>query len=281
VGKVRKVRPVRREVVAAAPTKKRALPNVPRPLAAPPEREEGGRVARESAGAVVRRATQADAFARIVDPWRKQGFGYRAFLVGASGTGKTWFSRALIDYTIASGAAEWAFVYDHKDPKPGFDGLQRRDVADFLTRPPEATDPSVVVFHEDAPGEPDEVSDLAMSLGIPALVDVDECFPDLVSDGGQKFRNGATCPSAMLLRTGRSRCVSGIFGTQMPQEIPTAIMDLCESTVVFRLQARGLNYMARDERIPPHAVSVVRGLKVGEFIIISEGAWDGVVYGPT
>jgi hypothetical protein len=67
----------------------------------------------------------------------------------------------------------------------------------------------------------------------------------------------------------------------MPQEIPTAIMDLCESTVVFRLQARGLNYMARDERIPPHAVSVVRGLKVGEFIIISEGAWDGVVYGPT
>lgn len=183
------------------------------------------------------------------------------------------------------GAADIAFVYDHKDPRPGFDGLVRRDVAAFIDDPmgPGDQAPRVVVFHEDGPGDPDSVADLTMTIagsGVPALFVNDELFPDSVTEGGQKFRNGATSPQPILLRTGRSRAASGAWGTQQPQEMPTTIMSLCETIAVFGLQAGGLDYLVRERRISAEAGDVVRTLKRGECILISEGAWDGTIYGP-
>lgn len=255
-------------------------------MAAPARRPQPSPVAsaREGAGGAVRRATQREACARIVDGPKKAGWGFRVCCLGRSGSGKTFFEKGLIAYALQVGAADIAFVYDHKDPSPSFAGTVRRDVAAFIDNPADAdatTIPRVVVFHEDGPGEPDTVADLAMTLGVPALFVNDEVFPDSVTDGGQKFRNGATSPQPILLRTGRSRVVSGVWGTQMPQEMPTAIMDLCETQVVFGLQGRGLDYLVRERRIPAEAGDVVRNLQRGECILIVEGAWDGMIYGPS
>jgi hypothetical protein len=239
--------------------------------------------AAEERGGGLRRATQRAAAARIIDGARKEGWGFRCCLLGRSGSGKTHFEKTLISYALEVGAADIAFVYDHKDPRPSFAGLVRRDVAAFIDDPlaPDGAEvPRVVVFHEDGPGDPDTVADLTMSIGVPALFVNDEVFPDSVTEGGQKFRNGATSPQPILLRTGRSRTASGAWGTQMPQEMPTAIMDLCETQVVFGLQGRGLDYLVRERRIPAEAGDVVRNLRRGECILICEGAWDGTIYGP-
>jgi DNA helicase HerA-like ATPase len=204
-------------------------------------------------------------------------------LIGASGSGKTHFEKGLIQYALSVGAAEIALVYDHKDPSPSFDGLALRTPAEYIAREPTPEDPPVVVFHDDAPGEPDDVASLGMQLagaGVPTFTVIDELFPDAVTDGGQGFKNGNASPQALALRTGRSRRASIAFGTQIPQQMPTAIMDLCESQVVFRLQGRGLDYVERTRRIPPEAVSTVKDLQLGQCILISEGAWDGVIYGP-
>jgi hypothetical protein len=241
-------------------------------------------VAREGEGpsSSVRRATQRAAAARIIDGAKKEGWGFRACCLGRSGSGKTFFEKVLIAYALQVGAADIALVFDHKDPRPSFDGAVRADVDAFIDNPtnPDGTIPRVVVFHQDGPGEPDRVAELALNLGAPALFVNDEVFPDSVTEGGQKFRNGATSPQPILLRTGRSRVVSGIWGTQLPQEMPTAIMDLCETQVVFGLQGRGLDYLVRERRIPAEAGDVVRNLRRGECILICEGAWDGTIYGP-
>lgn len=268
---------------AKAKAAQRPVPVLPRTVGAQARRPEPPTVARapESSGGAVPRATQRAAAARIIDGARSKGWGFRVCLLGRSGSGKTYFEKALIAYALETGAAEIAFVYDHKDPQPSFDGLVRRDVAAFLDAPIEGNTVSrVVVFHEDGPGEPDTVADLTMSIGVPALFVNDEVFPDSVTEGGQKFRNGATSPQPILLRTGRSRAASGIWGTQVPQELPTTIMDLCEMQVIFGLQARGLEYLVRERRIPPEAGDVVRSLKCGECIVIAESAWDGTIYGP-
>ncbi len=267
-----------------AKASKRPMPRVRGPVAEIPRRTEAPPVARPPApgGGALHRAGQRAAFARIVDPARRLGWGFRVCLVGRSGSGKTHFEKGLITYVLSTGAADIALVYDHKDPRPSFDGAVFRDVAAFAAEPlgPDGAPPSVVVFHEDGAGDPDEVAALAMGIGVPAFYVNDEVFPDSVTEGGQRFKTGATSPQPLLLRTGRSRAASGAWGTQMPQEMPTAIMDLCENQVVFGLQGRGLDYMVRERRIPIDAGDVVRNLRIGECIVITEGAWDGSVYGP-
>ena len=171
-------------------------------------------------------------------------------------------------------------MYDHKDPTPSFNGTIYPSVAAFAAKPPTESDSPVIVFHEDGPGEPDEVADLGMRLNLPCVVDIDEMFPDSVTEGGQHFRNGATCPQALLLRKGRSRGASAIFGTQAPQEAPTVVIDLCEATLYFRLQGRALTYVERERRVPAEAMPALRALEIGEFLMIVDGAWDGCVYGP-
>ena len=278
---------MRAAVGAKAKAPKRPLPGVSGPLAGKARRSQTSPVARaaEGGGSSPRRASQRAACARIVDAAKTEGWGFRVCLLGRSGSGKTHFEKALITYALEVEAADIALVYDHKDPRPSFVGEVRRDVDDFLDRPLTSSGqaPRVVVFHDEAAGDPDQVAKLAMTLassGSPTLFVNDEVFPDSVSEGGQKFQNGATSPQPILLRTGRSRAASGAWGTQMPQEMPTAIMDLCETQVVFGLQGRGLDYLVRERRIPPEAGNVVRNLQRGECILICEGAWDGTIYGP-
>lgn len=279
------MRKVHVSVGSKAKAPERPVSVLPREVGPKARRSEPPTLARapESGGRAVSRATQRAAAARIIDGAKRKGWGFRVCLLGRSGSGKTHFEKALIAYALEVGAADIAFVYDHKDPRPSFDGAVRRDVAEFIDNPlgPDGTDvPRVVVFHEDGPGDPDSVADLTMSIGVPALFVNDEVFPDSVTEGGQKFLNGATSPQPILLRTGRSRVASGAWGTQMPQEMPTAIMDLCETQVIFGLQGRGLSYLVGEKRIPSEAGAAVRTLKIGECILICEGDWDGTIYGP-
>lgn len=246
-------------------------------VAAPAPREEPGRVSQ-----AVARPT-AEALSAIVDPYRDKGWGFRFCACGASGSGKSFFSERLLNYAIGSGAAAFALVYDHKDPTPSFAGTLRVNAADFTAHPPEQGESPIVVFHEDAPGDPDEVAALGMQLGgsgVPTVIDVDELFPDAVTDGGQQFRSGQGGPLGLALRTGRSRGVSVIFGTQLPQFMPTVAMDLCEANGWFRLQGRSLAYVEREGRLPREAIEIVRNLRRGEFVLTIDGAWNGVVYGP-
>ena len=278
---------MRAPVGAKAKATKRPVSGVPGPVAGKARRSEAPPVARaaEGRGGSPRRASQRAACARIVDAAKSEGWGFRVCLLGRSGSGKTHFEKTLIAYALEVEAADIALVYDHKDPRPSFRGEVRRDVQDFMSRPLTADGqmPPVVVFHDEAAGQPDAVAQLAMTIaatGSPTLFVNDEIYPDSVSEGGQKFANGATSPQPILLRTGRSRAASGAWGTQMPQEMPSAIMDLCETQVVFGLQGRGLDYLVRERRIPSEAGDVVRNLQRGECILIREGAWDGTIYGP-
>jgi hypothetical protein len=264
---------------------KRTLPLVQPAMASRARRPQPPPASRpeDRRGSGLRRASQRAACARIVDTARRLGWGFRVCLLGRSGSGKTHFQKALIAYALETEAASIALVYDHKDPDPSFAGTVRRDAADFLARPfnTDGSVSRVVVFHGDEAGDPDTIASLVMDLGVPALFVNDEVFPDSVTDGGQKWRNGATSAQPLLLRTGRSRAASGAWGTQLPQEMPTAIMDLCETQVVFGLQGRGLDYLVRERRIPADAGDVVRELQRGEAIMICDGAWDGTIYGPS
>jgi hypothetical protein len=255
------------------------------------EAETDRRSLRRSSGITgSRRAPRIEAFRKIVDPWAAHGWGFRVVMIGASGSGKSYFTAQLIDYALATGANTSAFVYDHKDPVPQkvFEdrGIVRASVADLMQRPPEAGDAPIIVFHEDGPGDPDSVAQKARDMAPEekVFVVVDELFPDAVTDNGRGFKSGQSGPIGTALRAGRSRGTSIAVGTQLPQNMPTLATSLCEAVVWFRQQGGALSYIESEKRLPPDALAVVPTLRTkheSEFLIVVEGTWDGQIYGPT
>lgn len=182
--------------------------------------------------------------------------------------------------SILYGAADLVLIHDAKDPAPQYDGLVRASVADFQARPPGQDESAIIVLHPDE--SPDAVASEGLRLaraGLPTAVFIDELYDAL--KGRQTLESGDKGPIAVIERKGRSLRASVAVGTQVPQTIPTMILDLSETRVILRTDSRSLSYLVDTLKLPDEMAGVIRQLAVGEFVISRLGyEWDETIYGP-
>lgn len=270
-----------------APAKKRAVPPLQRSVAASPERPERDGVSPPSG---LRRAPQAEAFGKIAtQECRDRSWGYRHVVVGSSGSGKTWWSAHLARATIAARVADVALIHDGKDPDPQRDYREGphavyATVGALAADPDPEQVPPVVIFHSrDRTETPDGVTSAAQVVaesGVRPLVVIDEVYDAMKAR--QTFVSGTEGPTSEIFRKGRSRGISIIAGTQVPQTLPTDTTDLADTIALGRLKRRSLNYIERTWDLDPEMVRTIRGLQRGEFVLLDDAAeWDRTIYGPT
>jgi len=258
------------------------------------EEDSGG----ESAGAFVsrvpadvKRGTRTNALDIIFETAERDHEGFRHGALGAPRYGKTYHLIDVASQALDRGIADLLLLHDCKrlDVQYTEFGLEvvRVDRADLQSRPLNPEDPPVVVFHG-APAEGrkcqvEEVAALGLEqgrAGTGTLVLIDELYR------GMKARQTWAGPSfAECLREGSSQRVSTAWTTQIPQSLPTEAMDLTETIAVFRLKRRSLRYARRmleldaDEE-GARTVEIISALGRGEFILITDDGWNGLVYGP-
>lgn len=255
--------------------KKPAVPQVQRSLATAAPREKPSGL---SAPKEIRRPA-AQALAQVGGEALARGWGWRHVALGASGSGKTFWLNRLMGHVAPS--VGLVLIHDAKDPVPQYGGTVRARLSDLATQPPET---NIVVIHAREPQHtPDDVAAagllLARECEQPTVVLIDEIYDAL--SGRQAFQSGTTGPLSEILRKGRSRGVSLACSTQIPQTLPTEILDLCDVLALFRMDARSLAYVDRTENLDPAAAAVVPRLAVGECILLRRGHdWDRTIYGP-
>jgi hypothetical protein len=239
----------------------------------------------------VKRGTRADALDLIFETAVRDGEGFRHGALGAPRYGKTYHLVEVASEALTRGISDLLLIHDCKRLDVQYDEfgaeVVRVDKADLQSRPLAEEDPPVVVFHG-APAEGrkcsvEEVAALGLEqgrAGTPTLVLVDELYH------GMKARQTWAGPSfAECLREGSSQRVSTAWTTQIPQSLPTEAMDLTETIAVFRLKRRSLRYARKmleldaDEE-GARTVEIISALGRGEFILITDDGWNGVVYGP-
>jgi hypothetical protein len=207
--------------------------------------------------------------------------------VASPGAGKTFWTAALVRHTVEHGVADVAFVHDGKDPAPQADyvklGPVFPTVAALAAAPPEGPMPIAVVFHSvDKIETLDGVTTAARDLSVDGLrvcAALDEIYDGM--SGRQTFISGTEGPTSEAFRKGRSRGISVIAGTQIPQTLPTDITDLADTIAVGRLKRRSLRYIERTWDLEPEMVAAIRGLQRGEFVLLDDTSeWDRTVYGP-
>jgi DNA helicase HerA-like ATPase len=98
----------------------------------------------------------------------------------------------------------------------------------------------------------------------------------------QTFTSGTEGPTSDVFRKGRSRGISIVCGTQIPQTLPTDVLDLADTIAVGRLKRRSLAYAERTWELEPEMVAAIRVLERGQFVLLDDASeWDRTVYGPT
>lgn len=256
---------------------KRPVPTVRRTLATDPPREKS--IGLPPSGQARRRPTAA-ALEQIGVDALARGWGWRHVALGASGSGKTYWLNRLMGHVAAS--VDLVLIHDAKDPIPQYGGTVRPRVSDLATSPP--NDTNIVVIHAREPIQtPDDVAAAALVLAragsFRVVVLIDEIY-DAMS-GRQSFAAGTMGPISEIMRKGRSIGVSLACSSQIPQSLPTEILDLADTLVLFRLDARSLAYVDRTENLDPEAAAVVPRLAQGECILLRRGHdWDRTIYGP-
>jgi hypothetical protein len=203
--------------------------------------------------------------------------------LGTPRFGKTYHLQEVVSRAVELGIVQFGLIHDTKRAEPQYQGTVRDNVADLAARPLGEGDSRVIVFHPNpASGTRvslEEIAALGLRMGRAGAAVV------VVGDELYKGLRSARCwdgPSfAEALREGSSIGVSTAGTTQIPQSLPTEAMDLAETTALFMLQGRSLTYAEEQLRLPPEAVSVIRNLQRGEFVLVTNtGDWDGVIYGP-
>lgn len=208
--------------------------------------------------------------------------GYRLTCIGGTGTGKTYLQRKIA--VMASQRENYVLIHDGKDRVPQYQGAIRDSVFSLHRNPLPPGTNTVVFRHE----EPDKVAEMAWKLsdqGITSLLLVDEVYDALDNDRHFKPRivNGKKTHSRIeeIYRKGRSRGNSIVGSTQVPQTIPTVMMTQSDFSIVFKLDARSLNYAEAMFRLPKNMTDTIRKLGRGQFVLIQQGVdWNGIVYGP-
>lgn len=233
----------------------------------------------------VSRGTRAAALEIIFRTAIEDGEGFRHGALGAPRFGKTYHMIEVADQALDRGIAELLLIHDCKRLEVQYDAYPegvRADVADLQVRQIGPEDPPVVVFHGDpAANVKCSVEDVAAlglqqgRQGTPTLVLIDELYH------GMKARQTWSGPSfPEILREGSSQRVSSAWTTQIPQALPTEALDLTETVAIFNLKRRSLRYAVQMLDLEPEAVKVIPRLARGEFILITDDGWDGVIYGP-
>jgi hypothetical protein len=239
----------------------------------------------------VKRGTRADALELIFETAERDHEGFRHGALGAPRYGKTYHLIDVADQALERGISDLLLIHDCKrlDVQYTHFGLEivRVDEADLQSRPLNEEDPPVVVFHgspaEGRKCQVEEVAALGLEqgrAGTGTLVLIDELYQ------GMKARQTWAGPSfAECLREGSSQRVSTAWTTQIPQSLPTEAMDLTETIAVFRLKRRSLRYARKMLELDQddegaRTIEIISALGRGEFILITDDGWNGIVYGP-
>jgi len=187
--------------------------------------------------------------------------------------GKTFFESRFVE--DARKRVKFVLIHDVKDRVPQFRGAVR-ETAFHLHREPSRQ--SVVIFREEDPQTVAEIGWRAAEKGQPSLVVVDELYDAMSSAMHFAAKKGRI---SEILRKGRSKGVSLLVSTQIPQSMPTEVMDLTDFKAVFRLDSRSLRYVVDALRLDWRMAGVIQRLKRGEFVLIQQGVdWDETIYGP-
>lgn len=229
------------------------------------------------------RGTRAAALEIIFASAVELGEGFRHSALGTPRYGKTYHLQEVAEEALQLGIVELVLIHDTKREDVQYRGAVRRNVGDLVARPLRPNEPPIVVFHPD-PRSPEKCSvEEIAALGLAhgrnggsVLVLADELYKALK---GRQTWEGKSFGE--VLREGSSIRVSSAFTTQVPQSLPTEALDLTETTAIFMLQGRSLSYAIDTFRLPEDAAAVIKNLKRGEFILVTNvGDWDGVIYGP-
>lgn len=210
----------------------------------------------------------------LVYAYAGQRQGWRLTTIGGTGSGKTYLQRRLV--SRAHERHDYVLIHDAKDRTPQYGGAIRSMVADVHRDPPSH---KTVVIRDD---DPETVAELGWRIadkGGTALVVIDELYDALSAP--MHFRARGASRISEIYRKGRSRGVSILGSTQIPQSLPTVVIDLSDFKFIFRLDSRSLNYIEASLNLTHEIVSTIRSLAIGQFVVVQQGVeWNRTVYGP-
>ncbi len=200
--------------------------------------------------------------------------GWRMIAIGSTGSGKTWFQKKVA--SLSAGRDDYVLIHDAKDKVPQYVGAVRDSVFAYARNPP---DNNTVIFRHEDPERVAELGWKAADEGATSLVLIDEMCDALSAP--MHFRAKGKSRIDEIYRKGRSRGVSILGSCQAPQWFPTVALTQSDFKIIFRLDARSLDYAAMSLRLTRAETETIRKLRTGEFVMVQQGVdWDGTIYGP-
>jgi hypothetical protein len=231
------------------------------------------------------RKSQADAIRLLLDGAAERGEGKRILLLGATRKGKTTFAKKLIVAMLEQGVCHVALIHDLKYPDHAqYTGPEAHDVAK-LRELVLLGHKQIVCRHGLSIEDVASVQREMVENKIRVAVLADETMPCLkvneeTAEPMNRIWAGPT-PVWTLLQGG-GLGASWIHLVQIPQTLPTSLVDSAEAYVFFALGGRSLRFAYGELRLlPQEAVEPVSIQAPGECaLFIPDAEWDHVTYGP-
>jgi hypothetical protein len=222
------------------------------------------------------------------------GEGPRIGILGDSGCGKTEAMRRLVREYLKRMPKSPVYIIDDKEANPQFEGQYRRDVLDFLKRPPDK-EPRVIVFRGDpfavSDGEvdPETIAEIqrrqAAQSRRPSMVVYDELDK---AANMRMWKRGDASTVRWAFVKGRSSGATSLWGTQETQTVPAEAFNQSSCLFVFRMVGNPVRLLRErgylegsnvDEVITSLPGDELPPNKRGYFVMLRRGRpWDGKVY---
>ena len=220
----------------------------------------------------------SDAWVKLAEPLRG-GSGIRVGALGVTGKGKTTALIQFLQYLKDSGLISLVLIHDIKLPTVQYphDRIAYEATA-VISNPPTAYPCQVVLRRRELQHTPSvdlaaRVTNHASYNGVRTMLVIDE-FHRALTPAGREF----TAPAVgETLSEGRAIGASLLWTTQLPQRVPPTAYDQSQ-IILFGCGAKACAYLISANVIDERTAAVVAALAVGQFIIVSEGEWDGIVY---
>jgi hypothetical protein len=215
---------------------------------------------------------------KLAEPLRA-GSGIRVGALGVTGKGKTTALIQFLAYLKDSGLISLVLIHDIKLPTVQYphDRIVYEATA-VISNPPTVYPCQVVLRRRELQHTPSvdlaaRVTNHASYNGVRTMLVVDE-FHRALTPAGREF----TAPAVgETLSEGRAIGASLLWTTQLPQRVPPTAYDQSQ-IILFGCGAKACAYLISANVIDERTAAVVAALAVGQFIIVAEGEWDGVVY---
>ncbi len=220
----------------------------------------------------------SDAWLILAAPLRA-GSGIRVGALGITGRGKTTGLIQFLQYLRDQGLISLVLIHDIKLPTIQYphDRIAYEATA-VISNPPTEYPCQVVLRRRELQHTPSvdlaaRVTNHASYNGVRTMLVVDE-FHRALTPAGREF----TAPAVgETLSEGRAIGASLLWTTQLPQRVPPTAYDQSQ-IILFGCGAKACAYLVSANVIDERTAAVVAALAVGQFIIVSEGEWDGVIY---